>query len=185
MTDSPESSKKKAKKNRKQRQAPRPVGPAALTGSTDAKRLAAGILDILAGLRTTSDGAAALGISLPRYYVLETRVVQAIVNACEPLPRGRQRTPQDKINELEAANDKLRREVSRLQAVMRAAQRSIGLPSSPPSQAKAKAGNSGKAKAKRKRKQTPRAQKMIAALRKPAPPAGPSERTPAPTSPQT
>ena len=107
-----------------------------------------------------------LGISLPRYYVLETRVIQGIINACEPLPRGRQRTAEDKIADLKRVNERLRHEVSRMQAVVRAAQRSIGLPSTPPA-TKAKSGNGKAAKAKRKRKKTPRAQKMIAVLRKP------------------
>ncbi len=88
--------------------------------------------------------------------------MQAIIQACEPQPRGRKRTLQDDVDALQKENSKLRHEISRLQAVVRAAQRSIGLPSAAPP-AKSKTGG----KRPRKRSRTPRAQRVVAALRKP------------------
>ena len=41
--------------------------------SRDAQRFATGILEVLAGVRTPTDAAAAMGISVPRYYLWEQR----------------------------------------------------------------------------------------------------------------
>jgi hypothetical protein len=58
--------------------------------SREAKRLAAVLLDVLAGARTPPQAAEALGVSLPRYYQLEGRGLTGLVAACEARPRGRQ-----------------------------------------------------------------------------------------------
>ena len=55
-------------------------------GTSEANRLAVAILEVLAGLRTPADAAAALGISVPRYYQLETRALEGMVTALEPRP---------------------------------------------------------------------------------------------------
>jgi hypothetical protein len=93
----------------------------------DAKRLAAVILEVLAGLRTPAQAAQASNISVPRYYQLELRAMAALVTACEPLPKGRRRGPLQEVAALQKDNERLRREVSRQQALVRMAQRSIGL----------------------------------------------------------
>jgi hypothetical protein len=46
------------------------------------------ILEVLAGLRTPAEAAQSLQISLPRYYVLETRALEGLVAGCEPKPLG-------------------------------------------------------------------------------------------------
>ncbi|QVL31033.1 hypothetical protein KIH39_19585 [Telmatocola sphagniphila] len=51
-----------------------------------AKRLASVILEVLAGARTPTDAATAVGISLPNYYQVETRALQGLLKACEPRP---------------------------------------------------------------------------------------------------
>src|SRR5271155_4376029 len=56
--------------------------------SRDAKQRAAAILEVLAGGRTPTQAAQALGLSLGRYYLLEDKALAAVVAACEPQPRG-------------------------------------------------------------------------------------------------
>ena len=56
--------------------------------SRDAQRIAAAILEVLAGVRTPTDAAAALGICVPRYYLWEQRALEGFVSACEPRSPG-------------------------------------------------------------------------------------------------
>jgi hypothetical protein len=56
--------------------------------SKDDKQRAAAILEVLAGGRTPTQAAQALGVSLGRYYLLEDKALAALVAACEPQPRG-------------------------------------------------------------------------------------------------
>lgn len=104
-----------------------PASPKALTGSAEAKRKAAIILEALAGLRTIQSASTELEIALPRYYVLESRMLQAMVNALEPRARGRKRDYEAEIKQLTTDNDKLLREAQRLQALYRATQRAVGI----------------------------------------------------------
>jgi len=55
----------------------------------EARRAAALVLEVLAGVRTPAGAATALGIRLPRYYLLEQRAIQGLISACEPRPVGR------------------------------------------------------------------------------------------------
>jgi hypothetical protein len=114
--------------------------------------LAAAILEVLAGLRTPAQAAEATGVSLPRYYQLEARALAGLVRACERHPKGRRRGPPDAAAALAKENERLKRDLSRQQTLVRLAQRSVGL--SPPA---------APAKAKRKRKPTTRA--LVAAER--------------------
>jgi hypothetical protein len=95
--------------------------------SPEAKRTAAAVLEVLAGTRTTTQAASALGVSLPRYYVLEARALAGLVAGCEPRPKGRTLTPQRELAALQKECDRLRREASRQQALARAAGRTVGL----------------------------------------------------------
>jgi hypothetical protein len=106
---------------------PQPAGPKALRGSAEAKRKAAVILEAFAGLRTTQQASDELGIALVRYYVLETRMLQAMIDALEPIPRGRKQSEAKLRADLEGDNQRLRREVIRLQALYRTAQRAVGV----------------------------------------------------------
>src|SRR5260370_40572180 len=62
----------------------RPQGPREMYrglgegASTEAKRLAAAILEVLAGARTPTEAAQVLALSLPRYYLLEARALHGI-----------------------------------------------------------------------------------------------------------
>lgn len=96
--------------------------------SASAKRMAAAILEVLAGARTPTQAAEALGLSVPRYYQIETRALHGLLSACEARPKGRQPNPAGETNALRLENQRLQRELSRQQALVRAAQRSVGLP---------------------------------------------------------
>ena len=93
----------------------------------EAKRLAAAILEVLAGARTPTEAAASLELSLPRYYQLEAQALRGLLAACEPRPRGRVRTVKHEVETLRKENQRLQRELTRHQALARAAQRTIGL----------------------------------------------------------
>ena len=96
----------------------------------EAKRLAAAILEVLAGARTPTEAATALNLSVPRYYQVESRALQGLLQACEPKPRGRVRSIKTEVETLSKENQRLQRELTRHQALARAAQRAVGL--SPP-----------------------------------------------------
>ncbi len=69
-----------------------PAARRLLVGSREANRVAAAILEVLAGVRTPTCAAEALAISLPRYYQWEERALEGLLLACEPRPLGRMRT---------------------------------------------------------------------------------------------
>src|SRR4051794_4681253 len=64
-------------------------GGEAPEGSASALRLASCVLEVLAGLRSVAEAAGALGVSVARYYQLEQRALQGLVQGCEPARRGR------------------------------------------------------------------------------------------------
>jgi hypothetical protein len=96
-------------------------------GTSEANRLAVVILEVLAGGRTPAEAAQVLGVTTPRYYQLESRALQGLVTALEPRPQGKQPSPEGRIAKLEKALDEARRECIRQQALVRAAQRSLGI----------------------------------------------------------
>src|SRR5260370_12294384 len=73
--------------------------------SKDAKRLAAVILEVWAGLRTPLQAAEALGVSLPRYYQIEANGLQGLVGGCTPKPKGRQANPAQQATALRPDNN--------------------------------------------------------------------------------
>lgn len=146
-----------------------PASPSPAAGaSPQARRQAATILEVLAGVRRPAEAAHVLEISLPRYYQLEQRALAGLVAACEPAPRGPRVDLTRRIKALEREKGRLQRECDRQQALVRAAQRSLGLtlPSAakPPVPGK-EAGTAG-ASAKRRRNRRPsvRALKAVRAL---------------------
>ncbi len=130
--------------------------------SREAQRLAAAILDVLAGGRTPTDAAAALEISPPRYYLLEQRALAGLVAACEPRPVGQTISLKHRMAVLEKELLRSRQECARQQALVRAAQRTIGLTApAPPKPATKAAGKKGS----RKRRPVVRALKAALAIR--------------------
>ena len=95
--------------------------------SRDAKRVAAAVLEVLAGARTPSEAAAALAMSVPHYYHVESRALRGLLAACETPLKGRGRNPQSEVTALRHDNERLQREMIRQQALVRAAQRTVGL----------------------------------------------------------
>lgn len=138
-------------------------GPSSLTGTPEARRAATAILEVLAGLRRPLEASESLGISLPRYYVLETRALQGILHALEPVPRGPKERPGTVIARLEREKKRLQTELARAQTLVRMAQRSIGITPVDWSRKPAKP-RPGK---KRSRKPEARAGRFVAALKKP------------------
>jgi hypothetical protein len=123
--------------------------------SREAKRLAAAILEVLAGTRTPTQAAHALALSVPRYYQIEARALRGLVVACEPRPRGRQRSTAGELAELQRHNEHLQRELTRHQSLVRLAQRTVGLAAPVPD----------KATGKKRRKRRPSARALAVAQR--------------------
>jgi hypothetical protein len=126
------------------------TGPSTLRGSPAARRVVAAVLEALSGEVGTTEAAERLGVSLSRYYQLEARALQGMLQAVEPRPRGPQKTPAKEIQALRAEKKALERELRRQQTLLRAAQRSVGLPArktksaSSGSRGRAKRGSRGK-----------------------------------------
>ncbi len=157
---------------------PQPAGPKALKGSVEARRKAAVILEALAGLRTTQSASDELGIALVRYYVLETRMLQAMVTALEPRARGRKRSEDASRRALEEDHRRLQREVLRLQALYRTTQRAFGVRES--ERQKPKKGAASKTTKTRRPRRESRGERVVRALRKNlSPEASPSAKMPA------
>jgi hypothetical protein len=123
--------------------------------SREAQRLAAAILEVLAGVRTPGQAAEALGVSLPRYYHLEGRALRGLLASCEARPPGRVRSPDKELATLQRQHERLQRELSRQQTLVRMAQRSVGL-TAPPVPAPA-------AKGSKKRRRRPVVRALAAA----------------------
>jgi hypothetical protein len=100
---------------------------APIEGSRKARQHTAAILSVLAGEKTTAEASGMMKVSLPRYYQLETRALSGMVKALEPRPHGRAKTPEAEVAALTKENRRLRRELTRTQALVRAAHRSLGL----------------------------------------------------------
>lgn len=149
-----------------------PAGAKALTGSDEAKRKAAVILEAITGLRTTQSASDELGIALVRYYVLETRMLQAMIDALEPKARGRKRTLDAELAQLRDENKRLEREAMRVQALYRMTQRAVGVKEDRPAR---KTKGRTKKKARRVRRQS-RGERILKDLR---PEASTGEASPA------
>ena len=86
----------------------------------EARRTAAMILEVLAGLRSAGEASEALGLALVRYYVLERRAVSGMVDAMGPRPRGRPRSDEERARQLTGEVERLQGEVARLESLHRA-----------------------------------------------------------------
>lgn len=127
--------------------------------SPTARRVAAAVLEVLAGARTPTQAAEALGVALPRYYLLEVRALHGMLLACEPRAMGRQATTESALAALRRECEQLRRDCIRQQALARAAQRTLGL--APPTAASARPSKNGS----KRRRRRPTARGLRAAAR--------------------
>lgn len=142
---------------------PRAGGPQVATGqaSPQARRLAAVILEVLAGLKGPAEAAAAAGVSVPRYYAVEARALQGLLKGCEPAAPGRQPSHTGELQTLRQENQRLKRQCDRQQALLRLQQRALGLGGVP-----AAAQAAGKSKGgKKRRRPRQRALRLIEQLR--------------------
>lgn len=129
-------------------------------GSAQARRLGAVILEVLGGSRAPADAAAALGMSVPRYYQMEARALEGLVSACEPRSAGPRRSPEREVEKLQRENARLTRECARTRALLRMSLRAIGVSAPKPAPAQGQPG----AKGKRPRRPTARALKAAEGL---------------------
>lgn len=143
---------------------PRKRGGNVPDGSREARRVAACVLEVLSGLRSPTEGAAELGVSVARYYQLEQRALAGLLRGCEPPRRGRAAaSSRGDVSRLERENERLKRECQRQQALVRLARQAAGLTGT--AEPSAPAGKKG-----RKRK-TPRGRRLAEQLRQAAVPA--------------
>ncbi len=136
--------------------------------SQEACRTAATILEVLAGMRTPTEAAQSLSVSVSRYYALEQRAVASLVASCEPHLRGPVKSPQQRIAELQREVQRLRQQCDRHLALARAVQRTVGLPMPTKSTASDKDNGprrSPSGKKRRTRRPTVRALKAAQTLR--------------------
>jgi hypothetical protein len=124
--------------------------------SPEARRLAAAIVEVLAGFRTTTEAARGLGISLARYYQLEVRALDGLVRACEAR-RGRHQGSE--LAQLQRECERLRRDCARQQALVRATRRTVGL-------AETTTAAPTEVRPRRRRRPTARAMKVVSQLRR-------------------
>jgi len=143
------------------------------TITPELRRQAAAVLEVLAGVRTPTDAAKDLALSIPAYYKLEARAVRGLILACRPPGRGPRPAPEAEANRLRKQCHKLQQELGRYQALARSAQRAAGLPAPPSPIQKDGRG-------RRKRKPAIRAFRALAALRE-----VPEAVPPAPACPPT
>jgi hypothetical protein len=163
MSNNPE---RKAPAGRRPRASGPPVPPGA--ASPQARRLAAVVLEVLAGLRGPAEAAQAAGVSVPRYYAAEARALQGLLRGCEPAGRGRQPDGGAELRKLRQECQRLQRQCDRQQALLRLQQRALGLGAP---QAKARGADSNKGGKKRRRPRQ-RTLRLIGELRQ-----GPADGT--------
>ncbi len=129
-----------------------------------ARRSAVAVLEVLIGFRTAEQAAEALGISVPTYFNLETRALRGLIFACTPNPPGRQQALGKKLRLAEEKAADLERQLQRYQALLRSAQRTVGL-AAPPAPSKPAPG-------KRRKKPAIRALRAIDLLKRTDPASG-------------
>ena len=144
--------------------------------STEARRQAAAILEVLAGVRTPTEVAAQLAISLTRYYIIESRALQGLIAACEPRPLGRVRSPASELAALRRECEQLRRQAARQQALLRVTERTLGLAG--PAAAPSSKTDHKNPKKRRRRKPKARALHAATVLQEAAPPSADNGMSP-------
>ena len=98
----------------------------------EARKQAACVLEVLAGVRTPDQAAQSLSISLPTYYNLEMRALRGLIFSCTPQPPGRSLSLARKVRLAELKASAAEKQLQRYQALLRNVQRNAGLLSPPP-----------------------------------------------------
>ena len=134
-------------------------------GSLEARRKASVVLEVLAGIVAAQEAATALGISMPKYYVLESRALDGFIQGCEPRKPGKAPGVEKEAVRLKRENGLLQRQLMRAQALLRASHKAVGVVVPRPKEERGK----------RRRKPTVRALKFARLLRKEGEPAAVAE----------
>ena len=157
----------KKKTTKKGRSRPKPAMKRTATPAatpSEAQRMAATILEVLAGVYTPTQAAEALSISLPRYYQLEARALEGLVAALAPRPKGKQPSLENRVKVLEKELAAAHRQCARQEALVRVTQRTLGLSIAVPAKSASPVRD---ANGRKKRRPTVRALKAARALRSP------------------
>jgi hypothetical protein len=145
---------------------PPPV-PAEVAASPQARRTAAVLLEVLAGLRGTADAARELTVTPMRYYHLEARAIGGLIAACEPRLCGVQPAARE-AQELARLREQARRqgqELNQVRSVLRTTQRQLGVAHvASPTLKPCKPGKDGKPTRHKVRRPTVRALTMVRRL---------------------
>ena len=125
--------------------------------SAQAKTTAAVVLEGLTGLRSAPASAVALGITVARYYAVEAQAVAGLLAACEPAPPGPAPglASERELARLRQQHRLQEQELTRLRAVLRTTQRSLGVPPAAPVVVSATTSKPGETKARRRRPRRP------------------------------
>ncbi len=147
------------------------TGPKALQGTDGAKRLLALLLEALGGIRSTQEAADGMGVALVRYYQLETRALQAMLDALEPRQKGRKpKTEAQYQAEFAEEKQMLLKDLNRYKSLCRSLQRTVGVtPPEPPTPG-------GPKKKTRRIRKVNRGEKVVAAMLGPQSEKGPSSK---------
>ena len=103
------------------------TGLATIKASTRARQVAVAVLGTLSGELGVTEAAESLGVSLSRYYQLETKALEGMLRALEPRRKGPQMTPERELKALRTEKAALEKELRRHQNLLRAAHRTVGL----------------------------------------------------------
>jgi len=113
------------KKRRRGR--PKKTGEQKPKSSLEARKMAGVVLEVLSGTMTPTEAAEIMGMSVPKYYMVESRALDGLVLACEPRKRGYVRSAERELESLKKKHAGLERECARYQALARASRRAVGL----------------------------------------------------------
>lgn len=103
-------------------------GPMLKGGGREGRKVAALVLEVLAGELNPSEAAEILQVGLSRYYQMEKRALEGLIRACAaPERKGRQKNEAARIQKLERELQTQQREYRRAQALLRAAQKIGGI----------------------------------------------------------
>jgi hypothetical protein len=127
--------------------------------SVQARRAAAAVLEVLAGLRTPAQAARELSLSLPTYYKLESRALSGLVQGCDKPLWARRSSADQQLASLQKHCRRLEQDLHRYQALARVAQKAAGLS---PAERPQKLDSKGR----RQRRPSVRAVKAVRSLRR-------------------
>ena len=111
----------------KKRGRPRRTGEKKPASSLEARKMAGVVLEVLAGTMTPTEASEVMSMSVPKYYMVESRALDGLVRACEPRKRGYVRSAERELELLKKKYASLQRECARYQALARASRRAVGL----------------------------------------------------------